>query len=152
MPPDVSIVTTEGSTSLTIRGTAERSPVEFEPPELVDCDGGAGGDPVHADPNMSNPAANALVQAVMRRGAGAGTGTGAVPSAAAVLLILIGFPLLSLAAFLETGHRLSLLRHDRVRMAPGRLTTARICIRQINPGQLLCAWISRLSRHRSVLR
>ncbi|MBP1235388.1 hypothetical protein JOE40_000856 [Arthrobacter sp. PvP102] len=49
---------------------------------------------MHADPNMSNPAPKAPVQALLRPGAG----TGAVPSAAAVLLILIGFPLLSLAA------------------------------------------------------
>jgi hypothetical protein len=94
MPPDVSIVTTEGSTSLTILGTAERSPVELEPPALAVFDAGAEGDPVHAGPNMSKPAPRAAVQALLRPG----TGSEAVPSAAIVLLVLIGFPLLSLAA------------------------------------------------------
>src|SRR5687767_13080530 len=94
MPPDVWIVTTEGSTSLTIPGTAERSPVELEPPPLADCDG-AGGDPVHADPNMSNPAPRMAVHALLRPGAG----SEAFPPAAAGLLVLIGFPLPSVAVY-----------------------------------------------------
>ena len=67
--------------------------MELEPPALADCDAGAGGDPVHADPNMSNPAPRTAVHALLRPGAVGEP----VPSAAAGLLILIGFPLPSLA-------------------------------------------------------
>jgi hypothetical protein len=76
---------------------------------------------VHADPNMSNPAPRAAVQALLRPG----IGSAAVPATAVVLLILMGFQLLSLKMLTEAGHRLSLLRRHRVRMAPGRLKTAR---------------------------
>lgn len=77
---------------------------------------------MHADPNMSNPAPRMAVHALLRPGAG----SGALPAAAAVLLILIGFPQPSVADYGDIYHfEMSLLRRHRARMAPGRLKTAR---------------------------
>ncbi|MEW1820617.1 hypothetical protein AB0323_07455 [Arthrobacter sp. NPDC080031] len=67
--------------------------MDLDPSALADGDAGAGADPVHADANMSNAAPRTAVHAPLRPG----TANGAVPPAGAVLLVLIGFPELSLA-------------------------------------------------------